>query len=75
VAAAAVVVNGITYCDFWTGPGHGLDTAVGDCVDLDGQSPPDTADRDESGEDISFGGLLAGDLMTPPLVPPNAERS
>ena len=74
-AAAVVVVYGITYCDCWSA--HGLDPAVGDCADLDGQSPPDTdtPDRVESGEDVSFGGLLAGDLMTPPFVPPNAERS
>jgi len=73
-AAAAAVVYGITYCDCWTG--HVLDPAGGDCAEIDGQSPPDTADRDESGEGgASFGGLFAGDLMMPPFVPPNAERS
>lgn len=71
--AAAAVVYGNTYCDCWTE--HRLDPADGDCADIDGQSPPDKADRVESGEGVSFGGLLAGDLMTPPFVPPNAERS
>jgi len=72
-SCAAAVVYGITYCDCWTE--HVLDPAVGECADIDEQSPPDTCDRDESGEGVSFGGLLAGDLMTPPFVPPNAERS
>lgn len=72
--AAAAVVYGITYGDCWSG--HVLDPADGDRAEIDGQSLPDTADRDESGEGgVSFGGLLAGDLMTPPFVPPNAERS
>jgi hypothetical protein len=77
VSCVAVAAEyGIPYCDCWTGPDPGMDPP-GEEADSDGQgqSPPDTADRDESGEGVSFGGLLAGDLMTPPFVPPNAERS
>ena len=70
---AEAVVYGITYCDCSTG--YGLHSASGECADIDEPSPPDTADRVESGEGVSFGGLLAGDLMTPPFVPPNADRS
>ncbi len=70
---AVAVEYGIPYCDCWTGPGPGIDPAGGKCGDIDAQSP-DTAGKD-SGEGVSFGGLLAGDLMTPPFVPPKAERS
>ena len=55
------------------GPGTG--PADGGCAEFAEQSP-DPAERDDSEDGVSpLGGLLAGDLMTPPFVPPNAERS
>lgn len=57
--SCAQVEYGIPYCD---------------CSEFAEQSPE--AAGEESEDDVSpFGGLLAGDLTTPPFVPPNAERS
>lgn len=56
---------GIPYCDCCIGGG---------CAEFAEQSPDAAGEGLE--DDVSpFGGLLAGDLTTPPLVPPNAERS
>ena len=66
---------GIPYCDCdcWIGDGPGPGGGCGCCAEFAEQSPDEGG---ESEDGVSpFGGLLAGDLTTPPFVPPKAERS